>query len=134
MLSLPDEAMKVLVLFSPMFTQPVWCHVQELVTGTILCRGPRTVAAVLRTLGLADGKGFCKYHRVLSRAGWSGLLGAQILLGLLVALAAHLGYPLIIVVDETLERRKGKQIKAKGRYRDAVRSTQGKVVKCYGLK
>jgi hypothetical protein len=134
MLSLPDEAMKVLVLFAPMFTQPVWGHVQELITGAILCRGPHTVAAVLRTLGLADEKGFCKYHRVLSRARWSGLLGAQILLGLLVALALHLGYPVIIVVDETLERRKGKQIKAKGRYRDAVRSTRDKVVKCYGLK
>jgi len=68
MSSLPDEAMKVLVLFAPMFTQPVWGHVQELVTGAILCRGPRTVAAVLRTLGLADEKGFCTYHRVLSRA------------------------------------------------------------------
>lgn len=66
MLGLPDEAMKVLVLFAPMFTQPVWCHVQELVAGAILCRGPRTVAGVLRTLGLADEKGFCKYHRVLT--------------------------------------------------------------------
>jgi len=134
MSSLPDEAMKVLVLFAPMFTQPVWGHVQELVTGAILCRGPRTVAAVLRTLGLADEKGFCTYHRVLSRAQWSGLRGAHILLGLLVAWAVPLGYPVIIVVDETLERRKGKQLKAKGRYRDAVRSTQGKVVKCHGLK
>ena len=117
-----------------MFTRPVWGHVQELVTGAILCRGPHTVAGVLRTLGLADDKGFCKYHRVLSRARWSGVLGAQILLGLLVALTVFLGYPLIIVVDETVERRKGKRIKAKGCYRDAVRSTQSKVVKCYGLK
>ncbi|WP_221063580.1 hypothetical protein [Methylomagnum ishizawai] len=45
--------MKVLVLFAPMFTQPVWGHVQELVAGAVLCRGPRTVAAALRTLGLA---------------------------------------------------------------------------------
>ncbi|WP_165773637.1 hypothetical protein [Zooshikella ganghwensis] len=44
------------------------------------------------------------------------------------------GFPVIVLVDETLERRKGKQIKAKGYYRDAVRSTQKKVVKCLGLK
>jgi hypothetical protein len=134
MLTLPDAALMVLVAFAPMFTQPVWARVQELVTGAILCRGPHTVAGVLRTLGLADEAGFCNYHRVLSRARWSGVQGARILLGLLVALAVQLGYPLIVLVDETLERRKGTRIKAKGCYRDAVRSTQGTVVKCYGLK
>ena len=40
----------------------------------------------------------------------------------------------MIEVDDTVERRNGRQIKAKGRYRDAVRSTKGTVVKCYGLK
>lgn len=134
MLMLPDVALMVLGSFAPMFTRPVWNHVQVLVTGAILCRGSHTVTGVLRTLGLASEESFCNYHRVLSRARWSGLQGAKILLGLLVALAAHLGYPLIILVDETLERRKGKRIKAKGYYRDAVRSTQSKVVKCCGLK
>lgn len=85
---------------------------------------------MLRTLGLATETGFCKYHRVLSRACWSGVQGAKILFGLLVVMLAQIGYPIIILVDETLERRKGKKIKAKGYYRDAVRSTQSKVVKC----
>ena len=105
-----------------------------LVTGAILCRGPHTVTGVLRTLGLAGEGTFCKYHRVLSRAGWSGLQGAKILFGLLVVLVAHQGHPLIVLVDETVERRKGRKIKAKGCYRDAVRSTQSEVVKCFGLK
>jgi len=131
---LPDVALMVLASFAPMFTRPVWNHVQVLVTGAILCRGTRTVAGVLRTLGMAGEAGFCKYHRVLSRARWSGLQGAKILLGLLVAVAASQGYPLIVLADETLERRKGKKIKAKGRHRDAVRSTQSEVVKCWGLK
>jgi hypothetical protein len=131
---LPDVALMVLSSFAPLFTRPVWGHVQALVTGTILCRGPRTVAGVLRTLGLADEPGFCKYHRVLSRARGSGLQGAKILLGLLVAVAVSQGFPLIILVDETLERRKGRKIKAKGLHRDAVRSTQSEVVKCLGLK
>ncbi len=134
MLTLPDVALMVLGSFATMFTRPVWNHVLVLMTGAILCRGPHTVAGVLRTLGLADEPGFCNYHRVLSRARWSGLQGAKILFGLLVALVARLGFPLIILVDETLERRKGKEIKAKGCYRDAVRSTQSEVVKCYGLK
>ena len=75
---------------------------------------PRTVAGVLWTLGMADEPGFCKYHRVLSRARWSGLRGAKILLGLLVAVATSQGHPLTILVDETVERRKGRKIKAEG--------------------
>ncbi len=105
-----------------------------LVTGAILCRGSRTVAGVLRTLGMAGEPGFCKYHRVLSRARWSGLQGAKILLGLPIAAVASQGFPPVILVGETLERRKGRKIKAKGWHRDAVRSTQGEVVKCLGLK
>src|SRR5512137_1681632 len=108
---LPDVALMVLGSFAPMFTRPVWGHVQVLVTGAVLCRGDRTVAGVLRTLGMADEPGFCKYHRVLSRARWSGLQGAKILLGLLAAVAAGQGFPLIILVDETVERRKGREIK-----------------------
>jgi hypothetical protein len=42
--------------------------------------------------------------------------------------------PLTMFIDETLERRKGPKIKAKGYYRDAVRSSKKVVVKSSGLK
>ena len=119
--------------FAVLFTQPVWHHVQILWRGAVLCRGPRTVASVLRVMGLGGERRFEKYHRVLNRARWSGLQGAKILLGLLIAILPA-SWPLEIVADETIERRDGRRIKAKGRYRDAVRSTKGTVVKCYGLK
>jgi hypothetical protein len=130
---LPEVMIAVWAPFATLFTQPVWCYLQVLWRGAVLCRGPRTVASVLRVMGLGGERRFEKYHRVLSRARWSGLQGARILLGLLIVmLPAHV--PLTIVVDETIERRKGARIKAKGCYRDAVRSTQKTVVKCYGLK
>lgn len=132
--SLPEAIISVLSLFASLFSKPVWGHVQVLLTGAILCQGPHTVAAILRVMGLAGSWTFHKYHRVLSRAKWSGLQGAKILLGLLVGLAQTAGVPLLLGIDETIERRKGKKIKAKGKYRDAVRSTQSVVVKCYGLK
>ena len=119
--------------FAALFTQPVWHHVQVLWMGAVLCRGPRTVASVLRVMGLGGERRFEKYHRVLNRARWSGLQGAKILLGLLIALLPK-DWPLTVVADETIERRNGRRIQAKGRYRDAVRSTKGTVVKCYGLK
>ena len=133
MLPLPETIITLLVPFSPLFTRPVWGHAQVLLIGALLCRGPRTVAAVLRVVGLGGEKRFEKYHRVLSRAQWSGLQGAKILLGLLVMLLPG-DRPIWVGVDETIERRQGRKIKAKGRYRDAVRSTEKVVVKCYGLK
>ncbi len=128
MMPLPETIIAVWAPFAALFTQPVWCHVQVLLRGAVLCRGPRTVASVLRVMGLGGERRFEKYHRVLNRARWSGLQGAKILLGLLIVLLPA-WLPVEIGVDETIERRKGSQIKAKGRYRDAVRSTKGTVVK-----
>jgi hypothetical protein len=130
---LPAAIIAIWAPFAALFTQPVWRHVQVLWMGAVLCRGPRTVASGLRVMGLGMERRFAKYHRVLNRARWSGLQGAKILLGLLILLVSAWA-PLEIVVDETIERRKGARIQAKGRYRDAVRSTKGTVVKCYGLK
>ncbi len=58
---------------------------------------------------------------------------AKILFGLLIKLLPE-SWPILIAVDETLERRRGKKIKAKGLYRDAVRSSQSHVVTSFGLK
>ena len=71
--------------------------------------------------------------QLLSRAKWDGLAASKIILGLLIKLLPH-DWPIIIAVDETLERRRGKKIKAKGAYRDAVASSQSRVVICFGLK
>ena len=133
MTPLSEAIIAILTPFAPLFTRPVWGHVHVLLIGAILCRGPRTVASVLRVMGLGDEKRFEKYHRVLSRARWSGLQGARILLGLLVMLLPP-GWPVLVGIDETVERRDGRRIKAKGCYRDAVRSSEKVVVKCYGLQ
>ena len=104
-----------------------------LLIGAILCRKERTVAGILRIMWLGNDPHFVNYHRVLSKARWSGLQAAKILLGLLVALVPE-NCPIIIGVDETMERRKGKKIKAKGCYRAPVRSTKNHVIRCFGLK
>ena len=133
MLPLPEGIITVLGCFAPLFSQPVWRHVRVLIVGALLCQGARTVTAALRVMGLKGEKRFGKYHRVLNRARWSGLVGARILLGLLVALLPP-GWPILVGIDETIERRKGRKIQARGVYRDAVRSTEKHVVKCLGLK
>lgn len=133
MRSLPQGMAAILKPFTSLFTVPTWKHMLVLLTGAILCQGARRVSSILRIMGLSQEKRFEKYHRVLNLAKWNSVACAKILLGLLVQILPA-SMPILIVVDDTIERRNGKKIKAKGCYRDACRSTQKLVVKCYGLK
>jgi hypothetical protein len=51
---LPADVMTLFVCFAPVFSTRVWRHVPFLVVGAILAPGQRTVAAVLRVLGLSQ--------------------------------------------------------------------------------
>lgn len=99
-----------------------------------MATGARTICAVLRFCGLGSEKAFHKYHRFLSRAKWSGLKASRILLALLVETFCKPDEPLVFGIDETIERRQGTKIKAKGIYRDPVRSSHSHFVKCSGLR
>jgi len=118
----------ILATFAPAFTTRTFAHAQVLVYGTLLAAGRRTVTAALRAVGLAQERHFTTYHRVLNRAVWSPLRLSRLLLGLLVTTFLSDGAPLVVVIDETLERRWGKKIAYKGRFRDAVRSRGSHVV------
>jgi hypothetical protein len=125
---------RLLEPFAPLFSKRVFQHVQVLVAGTILAPGRRTVSSALRAMGLDQYKRFHRYHRVLSRARWSSREVSRILLGLLVEAFVCEGDPLVVGIDETLERRYGKRISARGVYRDPVRSTHETFVKSSGLR
>jgi DDE superfamily endonuclease len=131
--TLPPKMVLVLAAFAPLFSKRVWQHAQLLLMGAILAPGRRTVSSALRAMGLDQHKRFHRYHRVLSRARWSSLEASRILLGVLLEAFVGEG-PLILGVDETLERRYGKKISAKGVYRDPVRSTHETFVKSSGLR
>jgi DDE superfamily endonuclease len=133
MRTLPTTMIRVLVPFAPLFSKRVFQHVQLLVTGAILAPGKRTVASALRAVGLDKEQRYCRYHRVLNRAAWSTREASRILLGLLVEAFVPEG-PLVVGVDETLERRQGKKIAAKGIYRDPARSSHTHFVKTSALR
>jgi hypothetical protein len=134
MLTPPAEIMIVLGCFAQAFSERTWDWVQVLVVGAILAPGKRTVTSVLTGVGLRQEKQYQRYHRVLNRAKWSGLQVSQILLGLLVAAFVPVGATIVLGADETLERRQGKQIKAKRVFRDAARSSKKHTVKAFGLR
>ena len=131
--TLPPAMIGVLAAFAPLFSARVWRHTQVLLGGAILAPARRTVTAALRVMGLGSHRQFHRYHRVLSHARWSGLAVSRVLLSLLVTTFAPTG-PLLFGIDETLERRRGKRIAAKGIYRDPVRSSHAHFVKASGLR
>jgi len=133
MLSLPIAFSSAIGVFAPVFSRPVWPHVKVLLTGAVLAPGQRTVTAILRIMGLSAAPNFQTYHRVLNRAVWSPLYASRLLLRLLVAVFVPSGI-VLFGLDDTIERRRGKQLTAKGIYRDPVRSSHAHVVKASGLR
>ncbi len=133
MLTLPSELTSLIVAFAPLFSKPVWQHVQVLLVGAILAPGKRTVTSALRVCGLSHERHFQTYHRVLNRARWSSLQASRSLLSVLIKNFAPTG-ALVFAIDDTIERRRGGQIKATGIYRDAVRSSHSHFVKASGLR
>ena len=133
MLSLPIAFTSVIGVFVPVFSRPVWRHVKVLLAGAVLAPGKRTVTAVLQIMGRSAASDFQTYHRVLNRAVWSPLTASRLLLRLLVAVFIPRGV-IVLGLDDTIERRRGEQITAKGIYRDPVRSSRSYVVKVSGLR
>jgi hypothetical protein len=129
--SSPTE--RLLAPFRCLFTRPTLGRLATVAEGVLLASGPRTVAAALRAVGKGDDAGFSSFHRVLNAARWSALAAAHVMLLLLVAMFVPEG-PVVIGIDDTIERRKGARIAAKGIYRDPVRSSKGCFVKVSGLR
>ena len=134
MLTLPEAIIPILQPFSTLFQQRTWVKAQVLLVGDVLAPRKRTVTSALGVMGLSDDDGFAKYHHVLNRATWSSLRLSRILLLLLIQRFDHGDGPLVFGIDETIERRRGSRIRAKGIYRDAARSSDSHPVKASGLR
>jgi hypothetical protein len=131
---LPSRFAVVILAFAPVFRQQrTWRHAEQLLIGAILAPGKRTVTGLLRIVGLSRERRFVNYHRVLNRAAWDARAAARLLLDLLIAAFVPIG-PVVLGIDDTIERRRGKRISAKGIYRDPVRSSKGHFVKASGLR
>src|SRR5215216_2658542 len=124
MRDLPAAIITVLRHFELVFSERVWEWAKVLLIGAILAPGKRTVTAALRVMGLSDETQFQNYHRVLNRATWSSHALSRILLRLLLHAFVPADVPVVVGLDDHIERRWGAKIAAKGIYRDAVRSSK----------
>jgi hypothetical protein len=129
----PQILRRWLQTLRPCFTAPSWEHVLVLVMGALLAPGKRTVTSCLRMTGRAGAANFATFHQILNRARWSHRAVARRLLGIVVERLVPDG-PVVIGMDDTIERRWGRRISARGIYRDPVRSSHGHFVKASGLR
>lgn len=134
MVILPETIIQVLNCFAPLFSRRMWQRATVLVVGAILAPGKRTVTSALRVMGLRDEVHFQNYHRLLNRAVWSSRQVSRILLQLLLDVFVAPDATVVLGIDETIERRWGAKIAARGIYRDAVRSSKEFFVKTSGLR
>ena len=125
---------QLLSVFAIVFTVPTFAKAQTLLWGTILAPGRRTVTAALRAMSLGDEKHFTNYHRLLNRDRWSPWILSHLVLILIVCTLLPPNAPFILIIDETLERRRGNQIKYKSWFRDPVRSTAHHVIHALGIR
>jgi hypothetical protein len=128
------DIIQLLSMFSIAFSRPTFKNMLVILYGTILAPGRRTVAAALRAVGLGQDKHFTNYHRVLNRANWSPWILSRLLLQLIVQQCLGSDEPLWLLIDDTLERRRGDQVKYKGWFRDPVRSSRRFVVRALGIR
>jgi DDE superfamily endonuclease len=134
MRNLPEAIITVLRHFELAFSEQVWEWAKILLVGAILAPSKRTVTSVLRVMGLSHERQFQNYHRVLNRDKWSSRALSRILLRLLLRAFVPADQPVVLGLDDHIERRRGEQIAAKGIYRDAVRSSKSFFVKTSGLR
>ena len=100
----------------------------------MLAPGQRTGTSWWRVRGRAGEPRFTTYHRVLNRARWAALPASPRLLGGIGLLLVPPGAALGLGADDTVERRRGRKITAKGCYRDAVRSAKTPLMRGVGLQ
>jgi hypothetical protein len=133
MASIAAEALPLLALFAPAFSEPTFQRAQLLAVAAILTAGRRTVSNLLRTVkGLACGAA-SSYHRVLSSAKWSGLCLACLLCRFLIRHFYPKG-PIRLAGDDTACEHRGKNVHGKARHRDPVRSSHSYTAYRYGHK
>ena len=132
MLALPQEA-KLLEQFRPAFTCPTYRRFLVLCVGAIIAMGRRSVSRILWAVGPLIQGDPSSYHRFFCQARWSLWPLARILAGRVLA-RVPANRPVMVAVDDSVDRHSGKKVFAKGCYRDPVRSSHSRTVLTFGHK
>ena len=117
-LPVPTSLMTLLASFGPLFTAPSFRTFCGLACGYFTQTGRRTVCGMLAGAGLSRIWPHDRAHQFFSRACWDpddlGLAVARLVVSLLVPP----GQPVLVAIDGTLFRRRGKKVWAASWFHD----------------
>ena len=117
-LPVPASLMRLLTVFSPLFTAPSFRTFTGLACGFLAQGGKRTVCGMLSGAGLARLWPHDRAHWFFARARWdAGAMGLAAAL-LVVSLLVPAGAPVEVAIDDTLFRRRGKKVWAASWFHD----------------
>jgi hypothetical protein len=117
--------------FSSCFTKPSFQTFCVIVTGWLLGQGRRVVTRVLLAGDGLKIKTFSCYHRFFSQARWTVDALGRVTLNLILTFIPE-DVPMVVAVDDTLNRKTGKRIWAAGMHHDPLLSTAKRALFSFG--
>lgn len=125
--TLPGTLSGVLMTLRSCFTAPTFTTFAALVAGLFAQPVGRTVCGMLTGAGLARFWQHCRAHRFFSAAKWCPQQVGLVLAELIVTHLLPAGAPILLVVDDTLFRRRGKKVHGVGWWHDGSAAGQAKL-------
>jgi hypothetical protein len=130
-LIVPESFVRLLAAFRPCFTAPTFRAFRYLVAGWVHCPGRHTVTAVVVAAGVAGWWHVSVFHRFFSRARWDLDALGRVLFRLALRWVPP-DQPLVVLVDDTLARKRGKAIALGSMHHDPLLSTVRKAFSSFG--
>jgi len=117
--------------FATCFTKPSFQTFCVIVTGWLLGHGRRVVTRILLAGDGLTVKTFSCYHRFFSQARWTVDAVGRVMLTMVLKFIPE-DAPIVVAVDDTLNRKTGKRIWAAGMHHDPLLSTARRAVFSFG--
>jgi hypothetical protein len=133
MFRIPTAAQPLVESVRGVFTRPTFDRFLLLVCGVIVTMGRRTVSRALRVIEPHFDGHWCNYHRVYSQARFSMWKLAAAVVRQVVAILPE-QEPIVLIVDDTVQRKWGSHVWAKEAHRDAKRSSRSRLNTTFGHK
>ncbi len=123
MFRVPSAAEPLVQSFRDAFTRRTFERFLTLMCGVIVTMGRRSVSRALRVMQPHLKGHWSNYHRVYSQARFSMWKLAAVLARQVVALLPA-NEAIVLIVDDTVQEKRGRKVWAKGAHRDAHRSSR----------
>ena len=120
------------IRFRHCFSAPSYRIFVALVIGWVLTVGQHTVSRVILTARLHEDRHFATIYRFLKKGRWETDWVSESLFRILVETLIADGYEVLVVVDDTLNKHRGKEICGAGWQHDGSVPKQGKKAKQTG--